>query len=86
MEFGNLNEVAIGVNFKIFDSQEVVLGLSVLNEQFFRKQIDDLIDFSKSHEEGANGIVWVNIMKIELSSRLLINFSTQKICPCGQRF
>ncbi len=60
MEFGNLNEVVKGKNFKIFDSQEVVLGLSVPNgANFSRKQIDDLIDFSKSHEEGANGIVWV---------------------------
>ena len=60
MEFGNLTKVARGKNFKIFDSQEVVLGLSVPNgANFSRKQIDDLIDFSKSHEEGANGVVWV---------------------------
>ena len=60
MEFGNLTKVARGKNFKIFDSQEVVLGLSVPNgANFSRKQIDSLIEFSKSHEEGANGIVWV---------------------------
>ena len=60
MEFGNLTTIAKGKNFKIFDSQEVVLGLSVPNgANFSRKQIDGLIDFSKSHEEGANGIVWV---------------------------
>ena len=60
MEFGNLTKVTRGKNFKIFDSQEVVLGLSVPNgANFSRKQIDGLIDFSKSHEEGANGIVWV---------------------------
>ena len=60
MEFGNLTEVVHGKNFKIFDSQEVVLGLSVPNgANFSRKQIDNLIEFSKSHEEGANGIVWV---------------------------
>ena len=60
MEFGNLTKVARGKNFKIFDSQEVVLGLSVPNgSSFSRKQIDGLIDFSKSHEDGANGIVWV---------------------------
>ena len=60
MEFGNLTKVTRGKNFKIFDSQEVVLGLSVPNgANFSRKQIDGLIDFSKSHEEGANGVVWV---------------------------
>ena len=60
MEFGNLTKVTRGKNFKIFDSQEVVLGLSVPNgANFSRKQIDSLIDFSKSHEEGANGVVWV---------------------------
>ena len=60
MEFGNLTKVARGKNFKIFDSQELVLGLSVPNGAIFsRKQIDSLIDFSKTHEEGANGIVWV---------------------------
>ena len=64
MEFGNLTKVARGKNFKIFDSQEVVLGLSVPNgSSFSRKQIDGLIDFSKSHEDGANGIVWVKYNK-----------------------
>ena len=64
MEFGNLTKVARGKNFKIFDSQELVLGLSVPNGAIFsRKQIDGLIDFSKSHEEGANGIVWVKYNK-----------------------
>ena len=64
MEFGNLTKVARGKNFKIFDSQEVVLGLSVPNgANFSRKQIDSLIEFSKSHEEGANGIVWVKYNK-----------------------
>ena len=60
MEFGNLTKVTRGKNFKVFDSQEVVLGLSVPNgANFSRKQIDSLIDFSKSHEEGAKGVVWV---------------------------
>ena len=60
MEFGNLTKVTRGKNFKVFDSQEVVLGLSVPNgANFSRKQIDGLIDFSKSHEEGAKGVVWV---------------------------
>ena len=60
MEFGDLTKVTRGKNFKIFDSQEVVLGLSVPNgANFSRKQIDSLIDFSKSHDEGANGVVWV---------------------------
>ena len=64
MEFGNLTKVAKGKNFKIFDSQELVLGLSVPNGAIFsRKQIDSLIDFSKTHEEGANGIVWVKYNK-----------------------
>jgi len=60
MEFGNLTKVTRGKNFKVFDSQEVVLGLSVPNgANFSRKQIDSLIDFSKSHEEGAKAVVWV---------------------------
>ena len=60
MEFGNLTKVTRGKKFKVFDSKEVVLGLSVPNgANFSRKQIDGLIDFSKSHEEGAKGVVWV---------------------------
>ena len=60
MQFGNLTKFAKGKSFKIFDSQEVVLGISVPNgASFTRKQIDDLIEFSKSHQEGAKGIVWV---------------------------
>jgi aspartyl-tRNA synthetase len=64
MEFGNLTTVAQGKNFKIFDSQEIVLGISVPNGAVFsRKQIDNLIKFSKSHQDGANGIVWVKHVK-----------------------
>ena len=60
MEFGNLTKVARGKSFKIFDSKEIVLGISVPSgASFSRKQIDDLIEFSKSHEEGANAVVWV---------------------------
>ena len=60
MEFGNLTKVTRGKKFKVFDSQELVIGLSVPNgANFSRKQIDGLIDFSKSHEEGAKGVVWV---------------------------
>ena len=60
MEFGNLTKVTRGKKFKVFDSQELVIGLSVPNgANFSRKQIDGLIDFSKSHEEGAKAVVWV---------------------------
>lgn len=60
MEFVNLNEVAKGQGFAIFDSAEIVLAINA--EQcavYTRKQLDALTDWVKRPQIGAKGLVYV---------------------------
>jgi aspartyl-tRNA synthetase len=60
MEFVNLNSVAQGKGFNVFDSAEVVLGINA--EQcavYTRKQLDALTDWVKRPQIGAKGLVYV---------------------------
>lgn len=60
MEFVNLNHVAQGKGFNVFDNSEVVLGI-VANgcAEYSRKQLDALTDWVKRPQIGANGLVYV---------------------------
>ncbi len=60
MEFINLNDVAQGKGFNVFDAAEVVLGINA--EQcavYTRKQLDALIDWVRRPQIGAKGLVYV---------------------------
>ena len=60
MEFTELNELAQGKGFGVFDSQELVVGIAVPGAaEYTRKQIDALIDWVKRPQVGALGLVWV---------------------------
>ena len=60
MEFAELNSVAQGKGFVVFDSQELVVSISVPGAaEYTRKQIDALIDWVKRPQIGALGLVWV---------------------------
>ena len=60
MEFVELNDVAKGRDFKIFDDAELVVGIRVENAADWpRKQIDNYTDFVKRPQIGASGMVWV---------------------------
>ena len=60
MEFGQLNAVAQNKGFKVFDEQELILGIAVPGAaSYSRKQIDALIDWVKRPQIGAKGMVWV---------------------------
>lgn len=64
MKFGELNALAQGKGFGVFDSQELVVGIAVPGcSEYSRKQIDQLIDFVKKPQIGANGLVWVKYNK-----------------------
>ncbi len=59
MKFGELNEVAKNKGFKVFDSQELVVGIAVPGcANYTRKQLDKLIDWVKRPQIGANGLIW----------------------------
>ena len=60
MIFGNLNEVAKGKGFNVFDSQELIVGIAVPGgANYTRKEIDNWIDWVKRPQVGAKGLVWV---------------------------
>ena len=60
MEFAELNELAIGKGFQVFDQKELIVGIAVPGAaSYTRKQIDALIDWVKRPQIGANGLIWV---------------------------
>ena len=60
MLFGELNDLAKGKGFSIFDSEEFVAGIAVPGAATYtRKEIDSLIDWVKRPQIGAKGLVWV---------------------------
>ena len=60
MEFGYLNEVSQNKEFNVFNSAEMVLGISVpKGNDFTRKEIDNYTNWIKRPQIGAKGLVYV---------------------------
>jgi aspartyl-tRNA synthetase len=60
MKFVELNEVAKGKGFDVFDSAEMVLGICAEGcASYTRKQIDELTEWVKRPQIGAKGLVYV---------------------------
>jgi aspartyl-tRNA synthetase len=60
MEFFELNDLAKGKGFNVFDSAELVAGICAPGcAEYSRKQLDELTDFVKKPQIGAKGLVYV---------------------------
>lgn len=60
MEFQELNEVAQGKGFNVFDAAELVVGICATGcANYTRKQLDALTDYVKKPQVGAKGLVYV---------------------------
>ena len=60
MKFVELNGVAQGKGFQVFDSAEVVVGICAPGcAEYTRKQLDELTEFVKRPQIGAKGLVYV---------------------------
>lgn len=60
MEFCELNDVAQGKGFVVFDSAELVVGINASGcAAYSRKELDALTDFVKKPQIGAKGLVYV---------------------------
>ena len=60
MKFVELNEVAKGKGFQVFDSAELVAGICTKGcAEYTRKQLDELTEFVKKPQIGAKGLVYV---------------------------
>ncbi|MBX2897016.1 MAG: aspartate--tRNA ligase [Cyclobacteriaceae bacterium] len=60
MKFVELNDVAQGKGFQVFDSAELVVGICAKGcAEYTRKQLDELTEFVKRPQIGAKGLVYV---------------------------
>ena len=60
MKFVELNDVAQGKGFKVFDDAELVVGICAENcAEYSRKKLDALTDFVRKPQIGAKGLVYI---------------------------
>ncbi|WP_448519650.1 aspartate--tRNA ligase [Rhodoflexus sp.] len=60
MQFTELNDIAQGRGFQVFDNAQLVVGICAEGcAEFTRKQLDELTDFVKRPQIGAKGLVYV---------------------------
>ena len=60
MQFVELNDVAKGCGFALFDNAELVVGINAQGcADYTRKQLDALTDFVKRPQVGAGGLVYI---------------------------
>ncbi len=60
MAFVELDELAKGRDFKVFDEAELVVGINATGcAEYTRKQLDELTDFVKKPQVGAGGLIYV---------------------------
>lgn len=60
MQFVELNDVAKGVGFPVFDNAELVVGINAKGvAEYTRKQLDELTDFIKRPQIGGTGLIYM---------------------------
>jgi aspartyl-tRNA synthetase len=60
MKFVELNDIAKGKGFQVFDSAPLVVGICAKGcASYTRKQLDELTEFVKRPQIGAKGMVWL---------------------------
>ena len=60
MTLVELNDLAKGNNFRVFDEAELVAGINASGcGEYSRKQIDELTEFVKKPQVGASGLVYI---------------------------
>jgi len=61
LRFVELNHVAQGKGFKVFDSVELVVGICVSGVDLSKKKITEWTNLAKSKEIGGSGLVWIKV-------------------------
>lgn len=62
MKFVELNDVAKGKGFNVFDAAELVVGINAKGcAGYTRKEVDELTEFVKRPQIGAKGLVYVRV-------------------------
>jgi aspartyl-tRNA synthetase len=64
MKFVELNDMAQGKGFGVFDSAELVVGICAKGcAEYTRKEVDELTEFVRRPQVGAKGMVYVRVNK-----------------------
>ncbi|MCB0791566.1 MAG: aspartate--tRNA ligase [Flavobacteriales bacterium] len=86
MKFHELNDLAQGKGFKVFDEAELVVGITAEGcAGWSRKQTDALIEFVKRPQIGASGIVFVRWTEEGLKSTVDKFFSPDQVQAWAER-
>ena len=87
MKFHELNDLAQGRGFKVFDEAELVVGINAEGcAGWSRKQTDALIEFVKRPQIGATGIVFVKWTEEGLKSTVDKFFTPEQLQAWADRF
>ena len=87
MKFQELNDLAQGKGFKVFDDAELVVGINAEGcAGWSRKQTDALIEYVKRPQIGATGIVFVKWTEEGLKSTVDKLYSPEQIQQWASRF
>ncbi|HNK70227.1 MAG TPA: aspartate--tRNA ligase [Flavobacteriales bacterium] len=86
MKFQELNDLAQGKGFKVFDQAELVVGINAEGcANWSRKQTDALIDFVKRPQIGATGIVFLKWTEEGLKSTVDKFYSPEQLQQWAER-
>src|SRR5690606_17402943 len=87
MRFHELDDLAKGNGFKVFDEAELVVGLNAEGcAGWSRKQTDALIDFVKRPQVGATGIIFVRWTEEGLKSTVDKFYGPEHLQRWAERF
>ncbi|WMJ71737.1 aspartate--tRNA ligase [Cytophagaceae bacterium ABcell3] len=88
MRFSELNDVAQGKGFGVFDNAELVVGICAKGcASYTRKQVDELTNFVKRPQVGAQGLVYVKFNEDgTIKSSVDKFFSPEDLQKWGEQF
>lgn len=88
MTFVELDDLAKGFGFTVFDNAELIVGIKVIGAaSFTRKQLDYLTNFVKKPQIGASGLVYVRIEQDNtIKSSVDKFYSVEQLLKWKERF
>ena len=79
MKFIELTSFCQGKGFPVFDNADLIIAIKVKNgAKYTRKQLDKLIDFVKTPQVGANGLIYCKYNEDGTSKSTVDKFFTEK--------
>ena len=88
MEFVELNDIAKGHGFSVFDSAEMVVGICAegIAESYSNKDIKDLTEWLQRPQIGAKGLVYVKFQADGIKSSVGKFYTDEQLHAWGEKF